>query len=129
MKDFWMSKIPERIRKAFYGLPLFIQWYPGLIWEEKGNRRNAEYGFALFIGFFLVTGTLYLFENAIGGLFPVTAYAISWIAFVLHTLLSIVYLGVSGFIVYHTWKGNSPTISQLDDLFKKFARLFFGQVD
>lgn len=88
-----LARIPEKLRRVFYVLPLFIQWIVGLTWEDEAEtRRPARRAMVLGLCFLLGIAVLDLFRETVAYLFSGGLdYYVGWVVFVLHFALAVGY--------------------------------------
>lgn len=120
----YLSRLPLRLRRAFYALPLFVNWIIGIVWEEDqaAVRASARSMVLLFL-FLAVCGLFYVALPFIHSFLGSYEWGAQYVLFVLHTLLVILYLGVSLFLAYREFKENSMPEMMLDRWAGRIERL------
>lgn len=120
----WLKKIPAAYRRAFYSLPLFIQWIFGLT-LEKGDReiRAAQRSMMLSLAFISITGLCFFSLFFLNYFLPEYDWNIQYAIFVVHTINAGSYILIALIMVYLEIRGKSSVFGFIDRLSASFERI------
>ena len=98
------QRIPLSLRKCFYSLPLFVQWWPFLYFEkDKRTIETLHSALAYFLFFMLaslLSSILYLSADFFSDL---TEYILYYLVFAWQSLWGFLYIGLSLALAYESY--------------------------
>ena len=101
----WQS-IPLSIRKSFYSLPLFIQWWPFIYFEkEKGVLEVLYVALSYFLFFMLGSLFSIILYSSVNFFSGQIRYNLYYTIFVLQFLWGSLYIGLSFLLCYESYTG------------------------
>lgn len=113
------DRAPEQARAAFYSLPLLLLWIlPFAIDAKAAPLRSGRRGFLT--AMLCVFGVALVY--ALRSLFPgggLQGLILDWLAFTLHSVIALSYIGISLWLAWGEWKGLPRQAPALDRMFQK----------
>ena len=104
LSSLWQS-LPPSIRRSFYSLPLFVQWWPFLYFEkDKQSLEVIHAALAYFLLFMLgsfISFVLYSFAGFFSDL--VVKYILHYLVFSLQLFWGSLYMGLSALLSYESY--------------------------
>jgi len=120
-----LERIPEKYRRVFYALPLFVQWIIGITFERSEKAMaTARRSMGFFLLYITAMLTVQLTLALVFSFVPSTDYVLSWIAFVVQGIFGLGYLAGSIYLGYCEWAEKSAAgFGIVDKIALRFEQL------
>ncbi len=120
-----IEDLPLPARRAFYALPLFVQWIIGITWDpDEKAVKSARRSMALTAVFFAAVAVIAVVFSSFEYFLPRFYYPIGIGLVVVHGLAVSAYVGGSIWIAVREWQGRAvelPVLDRFADRMEKIA--------
>ena len=118
----WWGKVPTKIRKAFFALPIFIQWLPAKYIENDKEVKEVSYiASSYFVAYLLLLIFCYVIYHSIDLVYVSSQHYLYYFIYIFYTIVSVCYIIFSLVLVYECITDNKLFLRKLRiNFFKKF---------
>ena len=118
----WWGKVPTKLRKAFFALPIFIQWLPARYIETDKEVKEISYiASSYFVSYLLLLFFSYIIYHTIDLVHAPSQHYLYYFVYIFYTIVSVCYIFFSLILVYECITDNKLFLrKQRINFFKKF---------